>query len=134
MTFEAPIVPTPDSENNQGFQEHDPSTFLGEGFDAQFFADKTDIIRYGDAHPAWNELLEQEDLSDRKVEEPSFLDGLFAKLSGKNDAPLLYPVFIDGLQRYYQEQGIPSDHVTPDRMDKFYKILVREGGTDPREE
>jgi hypothetical protein len=105
----------------------DFSLFLGEGFDAEFFADKlAPLPSSNKSFEAWNDFLRQDEggkFSDRKIE-LSLLYKIVDKLIGAGDAPMLFPVFIKAVQDFGEARGIPSDHVTPERMERFYHYVV----------
>lgn len=104
------------------------SDFLGEGFDDEFFADKLKTFPQGKIFDEWNEFLQSEggDLSDKTIES-DFLTKLAQKLSGHNDAPVMFPVFVQALQSHYQAKGVFFDNVTPERMQRFYDHMATVG-------
>lgn len=110
-------------------EQVDFSMLLGEGFDNEYFMDKTRTFPYGQMYAGWNEFLNFEDdaeLKDRSIEVGT-IKRILDTLSGTSNSPLMFPVFIQGLQSYYKSEGIPDDHVTPERMQQFYYMMTSGG-------
>lgn len=118
---------TPESEVGPRSPETpDFSMTLGEGFDNEFFADKLQTFPHKKMYEGWNSFLETEEDTElaKRTIETSVFESIFNKLMGmKSDAPMLFPVFIQGIQSYYKENSIPYDHVTPERMERFYEHM-----------
>lgn len=122
-----------DQEKREAYEaavEGDLSGFaliLGEGFDMDYFADKLDMFPHNEIRDGWNEFLEEEDggqYKDRQIEvDSNVLIKAIEKISGLSDAPTMFPVFIEGIKDYYEKEGISADHVTPERMEKFYEMI-----------
>lgn len=110
-------------ENLKSTEGADFSLFLGEGFDADFFADKLAMLPSSkETFDAWNDFLQADEsgkFNDRKIEF-SLLYNIVDKLIGSGNAPMLFPVFIKAVQDFGEARGIPSDHITPERMGRFY--------------
>lgn len=110
-------------ENLKNAEGVDFSPFLGAGFDSDFFADKLAILPSSkETFEAWNHFLQKDEggkFSDRKIEF-SLLFNIVDKLIGAGDAPMLFPVFIKAVQDFGEARDIPSDHITPERMGRFY--------------
>ena len=113
-------------EQGEGF---DFSAYLGEGFDAEFFADKMATFPHDEMYEGWNEFLEEDEggtYQDRQIEF-GVLHKIVNKLTGQSDAPLMFPVFIQGMQDYCENRGIPADHITLERMERFYNHMTTSG-------
>jgi hypothetical protein len=130
---ETPAASEQERDEDLLTEQADLSTFLGEGFDAEYFTDKTMAFPHDSLYAEWNAFLVSEggELIERTIEH-GVLEGFLSKLTGAhNDAPLMYPVFIQGLQQYYGSQGMSHDHVTPERMQRFYDTMVGRGAEQP---
>lgn len=106
-------------------------TFLGEGFDAEYFSSMDAIhLPHTELIDRWNTFLQEENVQD--LENKTIEQGVATRVcnwvTGEGKGPTLYPVFIQGLQEYYKKKGVSHDHVTPERMRRFYD-LVSTGAT-----
>lgn len=104
--------------------------FLGEGFDRAFFDSVGErMLPISTLNDGWNEFLRAE--PEQELQERTIEFDIWTKideiLSGSANAPCPFPVFILGLKNYYKSKNIPEDHITPERMRRFYTSVG--GGT-----
>ena len=116
-----------------GTSQLDFSDLLGNGFDNEFFADKMEVFPHDKIFDGWNDflLLEDDETLQELRMEKGMLDTLFNKVTGLSSAPVMFPVFVQGLQSFYTKEHGTHQHITPDRMQRFYNyILATEGGKE----
>ncbi len=80
---------------------------------------------YSGARCSFSPALTDEEgkFQDRQIEF-SLLYNIVDKLIGSGNGPLLFPVFIKAVQDFSEQRNIRSDHVTPERMERFYRQMV----------
>ena len=117
----------PDGRFGDGFE-----AMLGPGFDKEFFADKLQTFPQRKMFEGWNAFLlaENEDLHDRVIEFGT-LTTLIDTVTRQNTVPLMFPVFVQGVQSYNKSEGVPIDHITPERMQRFYECMEGAGASPP---